>query len=223
MQKKWWLRIIEFFHKIFVKKPKIVYLGEKIPSASIILCNHVSSSGPTVWELYMDNFHFWATHEMTEGTASLYRYLSQIYFPQKKHWNKTLAKIFCFFVSPLAAIYVSGWRLIPTYRDSRFSKTVKSTIEVLKNNCSVLIFPENSSEGYHDELVSVHPGFCLAGDAALKNGININIVMAYLGKGKGRSLIIDRPVSFSELKERFGSKNAIADYVCSRINELSRY
>ena len=219
-KKKLWVRIIKAVHRIFAKKPEIIYLGEKIPTASLILCNHAGALGPEAWELFMDNFRFWATHEITEGTVSVYRYLSQVYFSQKQHWNKTAAKIVSFLVSPLLAVYLGGWELIPSYSDMRLSKTIKKTLDVLKKDCSVLIFPENSSAGYHEELTSVHPGFCLAGEAALKNGIDADMVFACLSKGNHYRLIIDKAMKFSKLMEQCGSRDAVADYACKRINEL---
>ena len=222
-KKKLWVRIIKAVHRIFFKKPEVVYLGEKIPESSLILCNHAGAAGPEVWELYMDNFRFWATHEITEGTASVYKYLSEVFFTQKRHWNPAAAKAVSFIASPLLAFYLKGWELIPSYRDVRLSYTIKTTIGLLKKNCSVLIFPENSSEGYYDELKSVHPGFCLAGEAALKKGIDADLVFAYFNKENNRRLIIDRPLKFSKLKEFCGSRDAIAEFACKRINELSRY
>ena len=222
-KKKLWFRFIKFFHKIFVKKPEIIYLGERIQEPSLVLCNHVGSSGPTVWELYMDNVRFWATHEITEGPVSIYHYLSEVFFLQKKHWSKAAAKTVGFLLAPWMALYASGWELIPSYRDMRLSRTIKITVDIFKEGGNVLIFPENSSEGYHDELQSVHSGFCLAGEAALRSGIDPDLVFAHLGKGKDRRLIIDAPVKFSALKERFGSRDKIAEYALNRINALSWY
>ena len=221
-KKKPWVRFIKAVHRLFARKPEIIYLGEKIPAVSLILCNHEGALGPEAWELFMDNFRFWATHEVTEGPASIYRYLTQVFFTQKRHWNKTAAKAVSFIVAPLMAFYLSGWELIPSYTDMRLSKTIKTTIDVLKKDCSVLIFPENSSQGYFNELSSIHPGFCVAGEAALKNGIDVDMVFAYLNNGEKYRLIIDSPVKYSELKERFGSRDAIVDFACRRINELSR-
>ena len=219
-KKKLWFRFVKAVQRKFVKKPELIYLGKEISDGSLILCNHVGAVGPVVWELFMDNFRFWATHEITEGTVSIYRYLSQVFFLQKKHWNKAKARIVSFILAPFMCFYASGWELIPSYSDMRLSRTIKITMELLKDGCNVLIFPENSSQGYYDELTSVHPGFCLAGEAALKNGIDVELVLSYFNTAERRCLIIDVPVKFSKLKERFSTRDAIADYICSRINEL---
>ena len=221
-KKKFWVRIIEAVNRIFVIEPEVIYLGDKIPASSLILCNHVGASGPVVWELYMDRMYFWATHEITEGPVSIYHYLSEVFFSGKRHWNPTVAKIIGFLLAPFMALYISGWHVIPSYPDMRLSKTIKETIKVLKENGSVLIFPEDSSQGYYDVLRSLHPGFCLAGEAALKSGIDADVVVAYLEKGKNRRLIIDKPVKYSVLKEKYCSRDAITDFVCSRINELGK-
>ena len=219
-KRKLWFRFIKAVQRKFVKKPEMIYFGEGIPDGSLILCNHAGATGPVVWEMYMDNFRFWATHEITEGTVSIYRYLSQVFFLRKKHWNKVAAKIVSFIAAPFMCLYVTGWELIPSYSDMRLSRTIKTTMEVLKEGCNVVIFPENSSQGYYDELPSVHPGFCLAGEAALKNGIDVDLVLSYLKAADDRCLIIDSPVKFSKLKECYGTRDAMADFVCSRINEL---
>ena len=66
--------------------------------------------------------------------------------------------------NPPMTLFYKGARFISTYTDMRFSKTIKESILAIENNESIVIFPENSSDGYHDELKEFHPGFYMIAD-----------------------------------------------------------
>lgn len=84
--------------------------------------------------------------------------------------------------STICIFVFRGLKLIPTYKDGRFRTTLKTTLEAIKQKQNIVIFPENSDNGYHDELVGFHPGFVLLLELAKKQNIDLNIVVAYLNK-----------------------------------------
>ena len=62
------------FLKIFIRKPKIVYLGKEIDRPSIILSNHVGKTAPLTLELYFETpFRYWGTYEMNGNLKSVYK------------------------------------------------------------------------------------------------------------------------------------------------------
>lgn len=217
-----WFRGLKQVLKLFIPKPKFVYLGEKISTPAIILSNHVGASAPLAWELYFSQrFNFWGTHEMTGGLKSVYRYLSEVYFPQKKHWNKFLAKVFCLIAAPLANLFYKGLQLIPTYRDARFRQTVKKSLSMVKNGNNLIIFPEDSSDGYHENLKSFYAGFTVIGDACLREGIDLPVYVSYYQK-KDKTFFIDKPIPFSKLRQLYADRQKLADSMCERTNRLLR-
>ena len=70
---------------------------------------------------------------MNEGLKKMYKYQSEIYYPVKKGWNKTLSKLFCLLASPITNLFYSGLNLISTYKDIRFTKTLKESYNAIKN------------------------------------------------------------------------------------------
>lgn len=208
------------FLKLFVKKPKIVYLGEKIKSPSIILSNHAGTSAPLTLDLYLDvPFRFWGTYEMNGNFGSVYKYLSEIFYHQKKHWNLFLARLFCIIAAPVAMMFYRGLNLISTYKDHRFKKTIEESIKTLKDGNSVLIFPEDSSTGYHDNLTSFFGGFATLAKLCYKKGMDLPIYVSYYIK-KSKTYVVDKPILFSELTKDGFNKEKIAKRLCDRTNEL---
>lgn len=218
--RKCWFRGLTTFLKIFIRKPKYVHLGEGFVDKSIVLSNHVGSAGPLTHELYFPkNFRFWGTYEMNSGLKSVYIYLSQIYFYQKKHKSKATSKFLGFIVAPFANLFYKGLNLISTYRDYRLRKTLSTSIETLNKNETLIIFPEDSSDGYHDELKECFAGFVVLGKLCLKNNIDVPVYASYFRK-KEKVVVVDKPVILSELLNSDLDKKEIARRMRDRMNEL---
>jgi 1-acyl-sn-glycerol-3-phosphate acyltransferase len=79
--RRWFMCILRGLVKIFIRKPKMIYLGEKVEPQSVLLSNHVGSSGPLTLECYFKDqpFRFWGTYEMNGSLKEVYKYLSEIY------------------------------------------------------------------------------------------------------------------------------------------------
>ena len=216
-----WFAIIKGLLKIFIRKPKFIYLGDEIKERSLILSNHVGAKGPLAWELYFKSpFRFWGTYEMNSSLPKVYVYLSKIYFHQKKHWPLWLSRILCVIAAPLLWVFYRGLNLISTYPDYRFRNTVKTSVEEIENNRSIVVFPEDSSNGYHDKLTMFFAGFVVFAKKCYKKGYDLPIYVAYLKK-KTKEMIIDKPVLYSELANLELSQQEIADKLCDRMNELA--
>ena len=220
--RKRWFKVVKTFVKIFIHKPKFVYLGQNIETPSIILSNHVGAIAPLSFELYFNKpFRFWGTYEMNSGLKSVYKYLSTVYYHQKKHWPKLSAKIFSIIAAPVANMFYKGLNLISTYRDLRFRQTLKESIETIKNGQNLVIFPEDSSSGYHDKLKSFFSGFVILARQCLKHGFDLPIFVTYFRK-KTKTFVIDKPILCSELLKQNISDDNIAQKMCDRANQLGK-
>ena len=219
-KKKVWFNCLKAFLKIFIRKPKFVYLQDKPDKSSIILGNHVGAKAPLSYELYFDcSFRIWGTHEMNDGLKSVYKYLSEVYFYQKKHINKFFSKLISIIAAPLANLFYKGLQLIPTYRDYRLRKSIKESVEVLKEGQNVIIFPEDSSDGYHDNLKSFFSGYMLLARQCYKNGLDVKIYLSYFVKEK-RTFVMDKPIRYSEILKMNKSDKEISKMFCDRTNQL---
>lgn len=221
-KRKWWFRAVKGLIKIFFKKPRYIYLGEKPTTGSIILSNHEGASGPLSLELYADfPLRMWGTAEMNSGIRKLYKYQTVIYYHQKKHWNLFAARVFCLLASPLTNLFYRGINIVSTYQDARLKNTLKESIAEIKAGKNIVIFPENSEHGYLAEMKEFYAGFVVLAKQCLKQGIDVPIYVAYL-KRKDRKYVFDKPILFSELEKKFATKEEIAEFMLKRCNNLGK-
>ena len=220
--RKLWFRCFKSFIRIFKHKPKYVYLGEEFRGASLIVSNHESTKAPLAYELYLDKpIRFWGAYEMNSGLIKLYKYQTRIYYHEKKHWSLFAARLFCLIASPLTNLFYRGLRLISTYPDMRLKKTLKETLDALKDGQNIVIFPEISEKGYLKELEGFHNGFVVMAEYALKNGIDVPIYVSYYQKEEN-IYVIDKPVLYSSLVNEGLTRDEIADKLRLRCNELGK-
>lgn len=221
-KRKTWFKIVKTILKIFTKKPKFIFLKEVPSEPSLHLCNHVGSKGPLRLELYYKhNFRFWGTHEMNEGAKSTYKYLSTIYFQGKKHMKPVFAKIVAFVATPFLNLIYLGLNLIPTYSDMRLKNTFRESLKCVENNQSIIIFPENSTNGYFDELIEFNRGFVSFLDKAYNKGIDLPIFLMYFQKKHNR-YIVDKKILYSEVLNMKKTSEEIAEMFRIRCNELGK-
>ena len=218
--RKRWFTPIKSILKIFIKKPKVKYLGEKIDGQVMFLSNHVGAKAPLKLELYFDKpFRFVGTYEMNGNFKEVYKYLSETYFYQKKHWKKLPAKLFSIIATPLAWMFYRGLNLISSYKDGRLIKTVKDCLKTIKDGGSLVIFPEDSSSGYHDNITHFFSGFLFVAKKSFEIGIDLPMYLAYLRK-EDNTYIVDEPIYYSKLIESGKSHDEIAEECRVRLNQL---
>ena len=221
-KRKWWFRVLKKIMKIRYKEPQFIYLGEEIKDGSIILSNHEGTDAPMSLEIYLDKpIRMWGAHEMNSGVVSMYKYQSRVYYHEKKGWNLFLARLFCLIASPLTNLFYKGLNLISTYKDIRFVKTIKESVKTIKNKESIVIYPEDSKNGYLEQLEGFFAGFVMLADRLKKEGIDVAIYVSYFKK-KECVYIIDEPVMYSQLIKNGASREEIANILCTRCNELGK-
>ena len=220
--RKWWFRFLKIIMKLRYKKPNFIYLGEEISNSSIILSNHKGTDAPMSLEIYLNKpIQFWGTYQMNSGLKKLYSYQTKIYYHEKLHWNLFLARLFCLFASPLTNLFYKELNLISTYPDARFRNTIKESFNAIQEGKNIVIFPEKSTDGYKNILDGFSAGFVLLCEHSLNNGVDLPIFVSYYNKKK-KIYIIDKPVLYSDLKEKYKTKENIAKLLCDRCNELGQ-
>ena len=208
------------FLRLFKKKPKMVYLGKQPKEPCIILSNHVGSSGPITYELHADfQFRFWGTYEMNGDFKTLYKYLSKDFYHAKLHMPLWLSRIWCVIAAPVAHGFYKGLELISTYKDTRFWGTMKESLATLQDGKSLIIFPEDSTHGYYDNLQFFFSGFTLLAKACVQKDLDVPIYFAYYSK-KHKTIMFDKPTTCSELLNSAPTKEEIAENTRVRINAL---
>ncbi len=217
-----WYRGLKQILKIRYKKPTYVFLGDKPQKSSIILSNHEGTDAPMALEIYCDfPIRMWGTSEMNSGLKKMYKYQTEVYYHQKKHWNLFGARLFCLLASPLTLLFYKGLNLISTYRDASFLQTVHKSYDAVKNGENIVIFPEKSPDGYIAELQDFYAGFYVFAKYCLNKGIDTPIFVSYYKK-KERVYVFDEPILFSELLQKFDTREQITQYLLQKCNSLNK-
>ena len=211
------------FIKFFMRKLTFYRVGEKIPESALILSNHEASKGPLSWELFFkDELRMMGNEEMNCTLKRAYRYQTRIYYHQKKGWPLWLARVVCLLVTPLTYCFYKGLQMISIRDGFALRRTVNDACKALfEYKEKVLIFPEDSSKGYFAELTCFKEGFLLICEKAYRMGHDLQVVVAYV-KRKGSTCLIDEAVRYSQLVERYGTREKIAEALKNRCNEMGR-
>ncbi len=220
-KRKAWYRGLKQIMKIRYKKTKFIFLGDKPSEGSIILSNHEGTDAPMALEIYAEfPVRMWGTAEMNSGIKKLYKYQTQVYYHEKKHWNLHLARLFCLLASPLTNLFYKGLNLISTYQDARFKTTINESIKsIVEEKENLVIFPEKSPDGYMAHIQGFYAGFIVLAQTLYKQGYDVQIYVSYFKK-KERVYIFDEPILFSALKSTFSCREDITQYLVDRCNAL---
>ena len=188
----------------------------------MILSNHEGTDAPMSLEMYLDKpLRMWGAHEMNSGLKKMYSYQTRVYYHEKKHWNLHLARLFCLIASPLTNLFYKGLNLISTYRDGRFVKTIRESIDAINNKENVVVYPENSENGYLAQLEGFFAGFAVFADTCLKKGIDLPIVVSYFKKSE-KVFVFAKEIRYSELLSKYGNREKVVAQLLNRCNELGR-
>ena len=86
----------------------------------------------------------------------------------------------------------------------------------------MIIFPEDSSKGYFDELTSFYGGFAVFANMLYKKGIDVPMYASYLNK-KTKTHVISEKMMFSELVKDGFDKEKLAKQMLDKVNGLRKY
>ena len=218
--------VFSFFKKLLFKPIFGVKVESKIrelPDKAIIASIHAAKSGPMAIAVSYPKFAaMWGHHDMLGSYKERFLYLRNVLYIQKMHKNKFVATLKSLYEAVFSIFIYKGMKVIGTYTDMRLLSTVRSSMEVLDSGAGVVIFPEDSSEGYFDEVRSAFSGFVmLAMLYYKKSGEDVPIIPAYVSM-KSKRLILGEPKYAREMELSGMSKEQIADAVKDEINALYR-
>ena len=217
-------RILRSFLRIFLHKSKIVNnSGCPLENKAIYVMNHCGARGPLIFEM---NFPVrsspWGAHEMCGKYRERWNYLYHVFYIQKLHWNKFRA----FTVATLFAI-ISKWLynsvgLIGTYRDARQIKALKNSIAVLNENLSIVIYPEDSTEGYFEKARAFHNGFIQLSRLYFKREkLDLPVYSVYYDRKKN-TFYIDEPLYINKMLAEGMTADEISDIFLLKNNSHGR-
>lgn len=215
-------RVVKVFMRMIFKRPEIINLAGEIEDKSIVLANHSAKSGPPGLDLYFPKKTAkWGAYQMFGNYASRKAYLRDILYIQKcgckKGFGTSLKASVLGALNP--GIYKGMW-MMPTYPDARFSRTLRNSVKILDANIPVMIYPENSNEGYKDVLTEFFPGFVMLAEKYYRaTGIDLPIYPVYYSVKK-RLMIIEKPMYVQEMVKEGLDRYQIAERFCNEVNRL---
>ncbi len=220
-KRKPFFRFVKSLLRIIKKKPLIIDQNEKVEGPAIFISNHSAGSGPVTLELYFPYYFTpWGTYQMNGNLKSRWNYLYHIYFQQKKHKSKFASFLITIPACVLLKGFYNGMGLISTYPDNRLISTFKKSFEKFEKDEAVLIFPENSDEGYKEILEEYNPGFVsLSKMYYKKTNIDLPVYTCYFHKDTN-VLAIEKPEYIKPMLDKGMTEKEIAEYFKDKTNEV---
>ena len=214
-------KIVKFFMRWFFKKPEIINLAGDIEDKSIVLANHSAKSGPPCLDLYFPKKTCkWGAYQMFGNYKSRRAYLRDVLYIQKCGAKPFKATFMATVLGSVNQFVYKGMWMMPSYPDMRLTQTLRNSCKVIEANIPVMIFPENSNEGYKDDLTEFFPGFVMLAEKYYKEyGVDLPIYPVYYSIKK-RIMVIDKPMYVQDLVKQGMNRNEIAKVYCDAVNKL---
>ena len=206
---------------IVKKKPQIINLNdEEIPKKSIFIGNHNGAGGPFTLRTFMkENFMSWGAHQMTEGFRSRRKYLYHTFYRQKIGYGRIKSFLFSIGFGIFSPLPYRAAGTIPVYFDTRLRRTFEYSVKCLEEDVRVMIYPEDSNEGYKEVIEKFWPGFLqLSKIYYKKHGEDLPIYTIHYNR-KPKKIVIGKPMLYRELAEKH-TDSEIADIFMNYMNSL---
>ena len=213
--------IFKFILHPFFYVKNVEFLGEKFPKKCIIVSNHNNKKGPVVYEFSLPTRHAtWGAYQMLGSYKMRFNYLRDIFYMQKNGVKKFKATLRAGFEAIFSIFAYKGIKVIPSYPDARFRKTLQYSMQCLDNDLAVSVYPEDSDQGYFDEMTHFFPGFVMLADMYFKRtGEDLPIFPAYYGRKK-KKIVVGKPLYVQELAKQGKSRDEIAEVFRLEVNKL---
>ena len=143
-----------------------------------------------------------------------------VYLRQKKKVPAFFAFIAATAAACFTGMFYKGLQLVPTYPDNRMLSTLRYTHKLLDEERGILIFPENSADGYKTVLEEFFAGFVLLAKTYFKHsGEDLPVYTIYWDK-KANTMVIDKPEFCNALLKAGRTVKQVAEFFKDKINSL---
>lgn len=213
--------LLKGFLRLIKPKTEVIDMTEGQGEPGIFLCNHSATTGPLMVELYLPYAHHpWGAYQMNGTIGERFNYLYHVFFMQKKHMKKVPAFLLASVVCVVSKAFYRGMGLISTYPDMRLTRTLEESISSLEKNVSVVIYPEDSSEGYKKKIETFFGGFVVLSQLYYaRHGVDLPIYSMYFSL-EDRKMVISRPEYLQPMLAAGMTKEQICDHFRDKTNAL---
>ncbi|MFA6647209.1 MAG: hypothetical protein WCS32_01095 [Candidatus Izemoplasmatales bacterium] len=217
----WFIRFLKKLIKTFRKKPDLILQNSNLPDKAIYFANHSGAAGPLTLSVYFPKYLVpWGAYPMTGHYITRWKYLYFVFYRQKIGYSKFRSFVLASLFGIISKTIYNGVKLIPTYPDTRLRKTISDSLLHLSKNNSLLIFPEDSSLGYQNEIEKFHSGFVfLAQEYYKKFKKHIPLIPLYYHKAK-QQILTGKTYYLSDFDKKL-KRNEITEILRQELNLLS--
>ena len=100
----------------FVRRPRVVALGEKLQDGCMYIANHANKMGPMIYSMFLPVYHVkWGASQMLGSYKERFYYLRDVLYIQKNGSGKAIASFRAFFEAFFSKYVYKGMKLLPTY------------------------------------------------------------------------------------------------------------
>ena len=216
-----WKVVKPVLKNLFYNKFEVINLAGEIDKKSVLVGNHEGKKGPLVYELYLPLFSVkWGAYGMLGNYRDRYNYLRNVLYIQKYKKGKFISTIKASFEAIFSKLFYRGIKVLPSFPDARVLKTFTYSVEVLDGNNAVMVYPEDSNDGYFEKPKKFFNGFVgLCEYYYKKRGEDLPVYPTYLHLKK-KMLVIGKPFRVNELKNQGMTRSQIAEFFKDQVNAL---
>ena len=202
--------------------PKIRAEGkENLPDEPVIIVgNHSQMNGPIVGELYVPGEpYIWCAGEMMH-LKDVPEYAFRDFWSQKPKWTRPFYKLLSYIIAPLSVCIFNNARTIAVYHDSRILSTFKTTVKMLQEGNSVVIYPEHDVK--HNHIVSEFQDrfIDIAKLYHKKTGKELKFVPMYIAP-ELKAIYLGKPVKYCSAEPMEAERRRICDYLMEQITAIA--
>ena len=218
-------KVITHVVRIFKRPAEIVNTTDApLEHKAIFVANHCGAKGPfnitTAFRKIDHDIMTWSAAETGGSLSERWKYFYHVFYHQKLHYSKPRSFISATLFAPIYPMVFRYAGLIPVYKGVRIKKTYNYTVRCLDEDVSVIIFPEDSSEGYREIPEEFYRGFVVAAKVYLgKTGIDVPIYPLYYAPHLKKAFV-GEPLYYGQLSEEM-SDNEMCVLFLEHIRELA--
>ncbi|MBE5827372.1 MAG: hypothetical protein E7307_12120 [Butyrivibrio sp.] len=194
---------------------------ENLPDGpSIVVGNHSQAHGPVAAELYFPRKHYtWCISDMMEKDK-VADYAYNDFWSKKPALVRPFFRIFSYMIPPLAELIFTCADTLPVYKDRRVMKTFQLSCDRLKENASIVIFPEDYTE-YNNIVHEFQRGFVhVAKYYYRQTKTALAFVPMYVCPELGK-LVFGKPIMYSPESSSDQEADRICTYLQEQISEIA--
>ena len=147
-------------------------------------------------------------------------YAFRDFWSQKPKWTHPFYKLLSYIIAPVSVCVFSNARTIGVYHDTRILSTFKSTVKMLQEGKSVVIFPEQDVKHNHIVYDFQDKFIDIAKLYYKKTGKELSFVPMYIAP-KLKKLCLGRPVTFNAAEAMDTQRSRICTYLMDEITAIA--